>query len=612
MNDYASAAQFLKITSQLRRSRYLSDARIVLPDQSSYDVHKLLLAGGSDFFKSLFTFNQDAQANPRQDEKPDYYVSPLDRKSFHQVLNWIYSRDLILTEENVALLLKEAQYLDCREVIEQCVIYITDELRAENAIGVGRFAEQYHNSELLTKSSRFVRYAFVRVAEHEEFIHLDVDELESLLSDDGLNAQEQEVWNATMRWLMNNDSAFFPRLITKIRIGLFMHDFFKCIFLNDMDYFRPLDSATDSLLNDAKTYYRILECIADETSPLATPTFALPRLSQDVLLAFGGWSDGAACGEMESYDVRADRWTRIPFDDTLLRRAYLGTAVIGSKVYLIGGTNGETFIKGTTCFDVEQQKFTASASMHTGRCYLCVAVHNGYIYAIGGFDGRTRLKTMERFDPGTNQWSKMAPMGASRSDAGSATVCGDIYVVGGFDGNSRLASVEAYSTRSNRWRRVKTMSKGLAGVSCVSLNDELYVLGGYDGEKRQTSCAKYNPKLRKWTRIPNMTTARSNFSAVVIEGMIMVIGGYDGNGTTDLVECFDPASSRWFSSSDLRTPKSALSACVISGIHLSSSALSAFAYPDRDKLPEEKRFYERGLMQDNFYANDSEPLAYLN
>jgi hypothetical protein len=126
------------------------------------------------------------------------------------------------------------------------------------------------------------------------------------------------------------------------------------------------------------------------------------------------------------------------------------------------------------------------------------------------------------------------------------------------------------------------------------------------------SCEKFDLKLKKWVPIPDMMTTRSNFSALVVEDTIMVVGGFNGFTTSELVECFDPTLNCWCSSSDLQVHRSALSVCLVLGSTIPQSSLEAYAYPNRDKLPEEKRMYERSLenvpleeMEDgNIFEND--------
>ena len=48
---------------------------------------------------------------------------------------------------------------------------------------------------------------------------------------------------------------------------------------------------------------------SDVDSPLIRP-----RHAHEMIVAFGGWSGGSATSMLETYDVRADKWTVISTD----------------------------------------------------------------------------------------------------------------------------------------------------------------------------------------------------------------------------------------------------------------------------------------------------------
>lgn len=84
---------------------------------------------------------------------------------------------------------------------------------------------------------------------------------------------------------------------------------------------------------------------------MTTPPLALPRLPHEVIFAIGGWSEGMPQKFIETYDTRADRWVRMFNEDIAGPRAYHGTAVIGSKIFCIGGFDGMEYFNTCRCFD---------------------------------------------------------------------------------------------------------------------------------------------------------------------------------------------------------------------------------------------------------------------
>lgn len=63
-----------------------------------------------------------------------------------------------------------------------------------------------------------------------------------------------------------------------------------------------------------------------------------------------------------------------------------------------------------------------------------LAVLGDKVYAVGGFNGSLRVRTVDVYDPTTDAWSQCSSMEARRSTLGVAVLNGCIYAVGGFDG----------------------------------------------------------------------------------------------------------------------------------------------------------------------------------
>lgn len=163
---------------------------------------------------------------------------------------------------------------------------------------------------------------------------------------------------------------------------------------------------------------------------MTTPFLAIPRLPHEVIFAIGGWSSGLPQTYIETYDTRADRWIRVPEEDTAGPRSYHGTAVIGEKIYCIGGFDGMEYFNTCRMFNAITKEWREIAPMHYRRCYVSVATLDGLIYACGGYDGQNRQSSAERYDPTTNQWTMIPSMNAQRSDAHACVLNRKIYVTG--------------------------------------------------------------------------------------------------------------------------------------------------------------------------------------
>ncbi|CAH8602811.1 unnamed protein product [Schistosoma bovis] len=256
------------------------------------------------------------------------------------------------------------------------------------------------------------------------------------------------------------------------------------------------------------------------------------------------------------------------------KRVYAGCVLIGTRVYVIGGFDGDRALKSTLCYDFEIESGWYEAScMYENRYYVSVTYANGYIYAIGGHNGEYggRLDSAERYIVDENLWQTISSMNHIRSDGSAGELHGKIYVIGGFDGRYYHDSVEYYEPLTDQWTLINRMNSPRGGVSLIQHGDYLYAIGGNNGNDRLKSIERYDPKEEKWKIIGEMSRSRSNSSTTVIDNEIYILGGWSGepaSGVLDQVECFNVISCECRIAQSLIYPLSASCACTLKGYNL--------------------------------------------
>lgn len=120
--------------------------------------------------------------------------------------------------------------------------------------------------------------------------------------------------------------------------------------------------------------------------------------------------------------------------------------------------------------------------MSTRRSSVGVAVLGGKLYAVGGYDGASRqcLHTVERYDPAADAWESVEEMGARRSGCGVGVVEGALFAVGGHDGPAVRRSVERYRPAEG-WAPAPPMHTARRNAAVAAHHERLYVVGGDDG-----------------------------------------------------------------------------------------------------------------------------------
>ncbi|XP_037959800.1 kelch-like protein 10 isoform X2 [Teleopsis dalmanni] len=578
--------EVFKSLNELREKNQLCDAVIIVSDEK-YNVHRPIMSACSTYFRAQFTGFNSGISEYDKEVSRRVCIPGMSAAIMEQLINYAYLRRCQITEDNVHELLVSADYLGMMGLVKLCERKMTKMLSPINCVDIMSFARFRFLDALYDKARMYMLRYFPEVAlKNEDIMEIGLKDFYEIISDDELNTREEDsVWKLCIKWIDYdpvNRKKHVADLMQGVRLGLmtpkcFMEDVKEHPYVLDCEKAKPLIVETFNFMYD-------LDIMNPECGEVATPPLAMPRLPHEVIFAIGGWSGGASKGSIETYDTRADRWVVINAEDPAGPRAYHGTAVLGFKIYSIGGYDGVEYFNTCRVFDTINKTWSEIAPMHCRRCYVSVTELNGYIYAIGGYDGHNRLNTVERYNPKTNQWTIIAPMNMQRSDASACTLKGKIYATG-FNGQECLDSAEYYDPRRNVWNRIPNMHHRRSGVSCVAFRGVLYTIGGFNGTSRLASGERYDTESQVWTDIHDMNYSRSNFGLEIIDDMIFAIGGFNGEGTISHTECYVAETDEWMEATDMNIERSALSTNNVGGL----PNIRDYIHKERDRLMEERR-----------------------
>ncbi len=362
------------------------------------------------------------------------------------------------------------------------------------------------------------------------------------------------MWEVVEGWATSSGRVPSPALLHTVRYGRMATQYFR----------RRV--ALHPLLRDTPLPTLVDEYQTAPSSGNLLPAFAIPRNTSEVLLTFGGWSEGSAVMSVSVYNPVLNSWLDAELQ-LPLSWAYMAAVYEAGRVYLVGGRASleeQRAHRQLWRLDLATLTWHKLNLLLHSRNYLSAVLLNGNIYAVGGNNGRTRLNTVERYDIEANQWSAVPSMRYMRSDAAAVVLGGSIFVMGGFDGFNPVDTVEEYKAKpGGKWELIRHMSEPKSGIKALAWRNKIYVTGGWNGSLRLRSCEAYDPVTRRWTQIGSMRTARSNHSMAVVNGRLVVAGGYDGTSTTAQVEMYDWETDTWSEVCPLAAKRSALSCCTV-------------------------------------------------
>ena len=85
-------------------------------------------------------------------------------------------------------------------------------------------------------------------------------------------------------------------------------------------------------------------------------------------------------------------------------------SLIAEKLYVVGGSDGQTSLKSVETFDFTGSgSWSAAPSLGTPRASMGVAVLHRRLFAVGGFGGKSFLNTMEYLSDDGDEWCSYQP-----------------------------------------------------------------------------------------------------------------------------------------------------------------------------------------------------------
>jgi hypothetical protein len=116
-------------------------------------------------------------------------------------------------------------------------------------------------------------------------------------------------------------------------------------------------------------------------------------------MALGGWLHHRPSASVEFYDARVNRWFQVAGLIMPQPRSFHGTCIVGSRVYVFGGSDENEVFRSTHMLDVTDLAagWKSMSGMNHPRAAMAFCVYEGYIWALGGYtDGQYRCETAER------------------------------------------------------------------------------------------------------------------------------------------------------------------------------------------------------------------------
>jgi N-acetylneuraminic acid mutarotase len=259
---------------------------------------------------------------------------------------------------------------------------------------------------------------------------------------------------------------------------------------------------------------------------------------------------GRSVARFERFDPANGNYERLP--DMPVPLDHLGMAVIGDDIYVLGGhiatADGFEASARVFRFSTVNERWEELPAMRHARGGHGVAVVGSKIYVVGGRPvrefGRVRnIAEVESFDVRSETWREHASMPEPREHLGVAALDGQVYAFAGrLPDGSISARLDRYDPDTDTWQRLKDAPFATSGVALLPLDGGLYTAGGEEPNSVRVfgGAVAYRPGEDGWTRMPNLPKPLHGYAATTIGRRVYVFTGSTCPG-------FHPTDEVWSS-----------------------------------------------------------------
>ncbi len=228
--------------------------------------------------------------------------------------------------------------------------------------------------------------------------------------------------------------------------------------------------------------------IKDGLMPIPASNVCAAAIGTDIFVPGGYDASGTYLNTLQVYHTSSDSWEVIDTDPLPVATSGPACAGIDPMLYLFGGSQSGTYTADAYVYDMNApagSRWTQLPSMTYARGWPAGAVVGDKVYAVGGRDGSTtNFDYVEAYDPDDGMWHTVTPMNTARGGPGAMGMGDDLVVCAGGWSNY-YNSCERYDVTQGyggAWTTMdQTMITGRRTYGYAATNDALYAVAGYNG-----------------------------------------------------------------------------------------------------------------------------------
>ena len=514
-----STSCLLQYANNNRNQGRFNDVTIQSND-TSIPANRMVLSCYCSFFDQIFVSETNNQVNDLIVDLPD-----VDGKSLELLIQYIYTGQICISNDNVFNMLSAAHHLELDEVKEFCFEFLESCITTDNCITILITAKLYKNFTLRDKVYKHISDNYETITHTPAFLNLENDELFFIVYHlkTKFYVNDEVLCRSLLSWTKQDEETrkrhFHSRLIKFVNVEHLSHSFVRKLL-------------NENLINE----------IPDFCSLVTTKIELTENIGSKILSIGGGKSVKVVYSLIDEIN---DVFPDLPVD---LNCHF--SIKFKNFVYCGGRSNNDDmlkfFILDLNETDLQWKQMT---EMYDNRSAVGSAVFKGNLVVCGGFDGNKWLSSTQLYDVDSNEWNEISSLKKARAGNQSVTSGGRLYTLGGYDGSNYLSRVERLDELDGSWKSVSSMQTPRSDFAAVSCDGVIYAIGGRKGFQALKSVEKFNFSTNCWSNVSEMNIERRGHSACILGSKIFVVGGKNYKGFEDQpvkeIECYNPITDRW-------------------------------------------------------------------
>lgn len=264
-------------------------------------------------------------------------------------------------------------------------------------------------------------------------------------------------------------------------------------------------------------------------APEGRTEVAAAAVGDRIVVAGGFTEDGRASARADLYDVAGDRWSRLP--DLPIAVHHAMAASDGRRVYLVGGYATQNALTGASrrVFAIRpgDAAWSELPRLPVSRAAGGAAVVGGRLYVVGGTFGATPRLARRSFalDLRTRRWTAFAGVPQAREHLGAAAAGDRIYVLGGRTAAARFKRADAWDVGERRWVRLPDMPTARGGTSATARSGRLVSIGGESSRGTNREVEELDPRTGRWRQLAPLPDGRHGLGVAAAGRRLVVLMG---------------------------------------------------------------------------------------